>query len=558
MFIRAHFRLALTTAIAALAFSSFAFGASDAAVAVNVPQTLTQPITAGAAGVTVPFSISGCAGFRLDLIVPVDLPSLALTDPSNQAVLIPNLNFIPGNVIQPGSNLPGGIFTTEEITGPASGTWWAVVTFPPAAVNTVALLTVFCRSQYMAGIALERTQFVTGEDVSIGMLVLNGNQPETGLAPMLTVGLKGNPASDVTQTGLDNGINPDGLSGDGIYSIDHTFNQPGTYEIRGTVNIPTASGAVTKTAMATVTVVDAGVRVNGISATNNSGPGGCVTGINILVDTTFFRAGEFVFSATLRSANGNTTRTALRATMIQGSQTVALTIPTDQLRSLAVDGPYSIDFVDIYETRNSSLALAFKRANAGMTGPVTLSQLCAAPIEILSGLTTSVTTANGYIDSLSLTFSVLVQTSASYSISFKVIGSGGQDLGIISGSRFLTAGTASPVTFVVPASTFLPANGPYSVISALVIGAGSSAQASQVGSTPAYSMWQFKPRVNGDLNDDLAVDAADRALMNNFRNLPALNPGDRRDLNRDAKIDVLDLRLIQTMACSAGSCPLVP
>ena len=39
-----------------------------------------------------------------------------------------------------------------------------------------------------------------------------------------------------------------------------------------------------------------------------------------------------------------------------------------------------------------------------------------------------------------------------------------------------------------------------------------------------------------------------------YRSSKALSPGDRRDLNKDGVIDIRDVRELQKLGCSAGSC----
>jgi hypothetical protein len=126
---------------------------------------------------------------------------------------------------------------------------------------------------------------------------------------------------------------------------------------------------------------------------------------------------------------------------------------------------------------------------------------------------------------------------------------------LVGGNRFLAAGR-NDMSFTLPALRFLSSDGPYRVISLLALGPAGSAQLASVGQTPAWLRWQFLPRINGDLDNDTDVDAADRAIILGVRNGAALSPGDRRDLNRDGVIDLRDGRAIVTMTCAAGACPL--
>jgi 5'-nucleotidase / UDP-sugar diphosphatase len=59
--------------------------------------------------------------------------------------------------------------------------------------------------------------------------------------------------------------------------------------------------------------------------------------------------------------------------------------------------------------------------------------------------------------------------------------------------------------------------------------------------------------VRGDVDGDGDIDSADVAAITAARNQPALAPVDRRDMNRDGRIDVLDARLA-AVNCSRARC----
>jgi hypothetical protein len=65
-----------------------------------------------------------------------------------------------------------------------------------------------------------------------------------------------------------------------------------------------------------------------------------------------------------------------------------------------------------------------------------------------------------------------------------------------------------------------------------------------VGETDAFSRWQFVATRAGDLNNDGDVDEADRAILIEHRNQPALVPGDRRDVTGDGMINGADIRYL--------------
>ena len=86
----------------------------------------------------------------------------------------------------------------------------------------------------------------------------------------------------------------------------------------------------------------------------------------------------------------------------------------------------------------------------------------------------------------------------------------------------------------------------------LVLGSAGSGQLSRVGATASFQRWQFFPRKRGDLNDDGLVNTGDSNLLLPFRNTAALVPGDRRDLIRDGKIDIRDVREMVNIIARGG------
>ena len=135
-----------------------------------------------------------------------------------------------------------------------------------------------------------------------------------------------------------------------------------------------------------------------------------------------------------------------------------------------------------------------------------------------------------------------VENSGNYQLSFTISGSG-QEVAVISLNRFLQIGE-NIVSFDINSSEVQKIDGPYGIVSGLALSNSASLQQSNLGQSAAYSIWQFEPDLAGDLDGDGDVDAADRNLLATFRNQNALVPGDRRDLNSDGTINILDLRAI--------------
>lgn len=549
----ATIRFAFLAALTATALAQ----APSALVATNLPEILNGNVSVNSTSAVIPVPVSGCKSIRFQAIAPVSGVAMALRNPSNvdaASIALGNVSFASGADISPNNPLPGGVFTSASINAPVDGAWSAVFTFPPASAATVIQFTHYCESEYAAGLAIERTQFVTGEDIGIGMLILKGQAPVLGLTPTLSV--RRLPSGTLANVPLaDNGLNPDAASGDGIYTGDFVWPQAGKYEITGSVTIPTPNGPVTRTVKQRVHVADAGLSATNVT-TQTVSSGGCVTGMQVQIAVNVLTPGSYLTRVVLQASNGKqVSATAASTFAASGSATSSVQFPLELLRDLGVDGPYLLQQVRIDQVQNEQFTLAFLRQPAGQTVGVTLNQLCANPIEIAGPVVATPTLSSGFISSLSLSFGVKATIGGNYNVSYKVLGSRGEDLGLYVQSRSIPAGGVSTFTQPIDSFALLNADGPYAVVSVLVSGP-QSAQFSNIGSTQGFSRWQFLPRTAGDLDGDGDVDAADRGLQATFRNEAALSPGDRRDLNRDGKIDILDLRKIQALTCAVGLCPV--
>lgn len=531
-------------------------------VAVNQPITLVAPVTPGSTSVTLPFGVSGYQGMRLDAIVPVPAARFSLRDPSGTLVFTPgdvNVEFTSGETLTGSPALPGGIFATPEIPAPANGTWTIEIEFPAASERTVVLATVLARSATEVGLVLERESYVTGEDIAIGILALRNGTPIGAGAmvtgPTIAVRRIAGGALPTTATAFDDGADADGLAGDGIYSVGYTFAQAGTYEVTGSLSALTDDGLVQRTMTRRVEVRDRGLVVSGTGTTILTGTNGCAQGIRLRLDSTVTAATTYLGTATLQAVNGRQTTATTTQALGVGARLIDFTFGVDQLRNdLGVDGPYQVTNVQLVQSVGDDISLTHRSVDAGPTVAFSLAAGCISPVTVQAELTVTPTIVNGFISSVTLGFPVTVSASGTYSVSFKVIDVSGQDIDLLGQSRALSAGRNN-LTFTIPGARFLRSDGPYSVISLLVVGPAGSASLGQVGMTPAWRRWQFTPQVSGDLDNDGDVDAADQAIVVAARNTPALNPGDRRDVVRDGIIDVRDARKIVTMACGAGSCP---
>ena len=538
-----HCRAAALLSLAATAGMAPA-QAQTAPVALNMPVTISANVVPGATTLDVPFTVAGADSIKFDLIVPVNGATLSLLDPAGTVVYAPGdarVTFHSGATRTP--PLPGGVFVGAELAPPADGVWTLRLAFPAASTPTVALGTIFAKSRYQVGIAIERNTLLVGEDVSVGMVVLDDGKPITGLSPTISIG-SGVPGAAVAA--VDDGQSPDGLANDGVYSVDYTFGAAGLYNIAGSVDIPTANGPIRRSASAQVSAVAPQLSATGTRFDTLRGANSCIAGLQVSAGFNVLKAARYSTLIRLTAPNGRQIDVRKAANQGLGAATVVASFSAADIKAkLASDGPYTVSRIEALEVGSEQLLLAYRKLDAGVFEG-SLANLCAAAIELQPSLTATPVLSDGYISALKLSFPVTVANGGFYQISFKLIGSGGQDVALLNASRSLHAGL-NTVEVDVAADRFQKADGPYQAISLLVVQGGTTGRLSTLGSTDSYSRWQFTAARRGDLDGDGVVGPADAALMTQFRGQTALTPGDRRDLNRDGVIDLRDARLQQTL-----------
>lgn len=546
-FKRAGSRAMVAAALAALApLATLATVATPAhaqtvPVAVNTPATVSGAIVPGATSLDIPFAVSGADGLRIELIAPVDGATLTVLDPAGNVVVAPGdprVRFLPGALNAP--PLPGGIFEVAELPEPVDGTWTIRLAFPAAPGKTVALGTIFARSRYEVGMAVERTTLLVGEDVSLGVLVLDDGQPITGLNP--TIALNGG----APLAAADDGQGADGKADDGVYSIDHTFTAPGDYTITGSVAIPTPRGTLNRTATAHVKAVSPLLDNATIALTTQTGANSCVAGLKVDFGFNVRKAARYSTLIRLTAPNGKSIDVRKAADYGTGAGRATAEYKAVDIRSkLGVDGPYNVALIDALELGEQEFTLVYRKRDAG-TFNASLAQLCAGAIEVQPQLTTTPILRDGHIDRFRLAFPVTVANGGFYQISFKVVGPNGEDIELVNASRTLAPG-ANNVEVELASDRFQSVDGPYRAISLVVLQGSNSARLTTIGSTEAYSHWQFYPKKAGDLDNDGVVGPADAALLTAQRGAAVYTPGDRRDINRDGTIDIRDVRALQQL-----------
>ncbi|MEE2023962.1 choice-of-anchor X domain-containing protein [Alkalimonas mucilaginosa] len=514
---------------------------------VHATQTVrTENIVVGSESVEVIFHHEQSAQVMLEAIVPVDGASITLRDPAGQIIrssAAGDVEFYPGADLE--DPLPGGVFVIDELAFSQSGEWTVRFDYPMAQVPTVAMVTVYAQLPVNAGIVLVRQSYLVGEDASIGMLLVENGLPVLSQSPLIRVSKlgQGEPADEAV--GLDDGSGYDGRADDGIYSRGYTFSEAGVYLIEGEVAIDHGERTMTLQARREVPVFEAPLDVLDVSVSLTHGANGCVAAVryDVLVDVQ--EEGDYVARGTLQASNGFELSSGQRLISALGHTSLMLEYTADAIRtSLQEDGPYRLSRLQFLRLHDLSLA-APMQAWLGETPPISLDELCSKPI-VIEDMVVHEVLQGDFIAQLEFVVPITVQVNANYQFSFKLVGAQGEDIALISLSRFLSAGRHE-VSFIMDASQVQTIDGPYRVLSALVYGAGETAMKAFVGQSEPYLRWQFLPTLEGDLNGDGVVDELDRQIILNYRNSDALSPGDRRDITQDGKIDLRDARALSQL-----------
>lgn len=521
------------------------------------PDTVSSDIQIGDDKSVLEFDVNGVESIKIEAIVPITNSVVNLYDPNGSLIRTSNnggFQYNSGETLKPGSNLPGGVFTSDEILKPTNGKWALEVKFPSATYRTSILVTIQSRTKYIVSLISDRDDYIKGENVFVGALVTDTGQPITALNPKLTIKKINTNDVPIILDLMDDGQGADGKINDGLYSSNYIFNTTGSYLLETNVELITTSGIVTKQSAKQIIVKDPIADITNKQLVYNNGVNNCINSIGLNTTISITEPGEYVLSAILSASNQKNIENRVRKTLLVGSNNVGIVFTKDQLiNELGANGPYKITEIKLIKILTDTVQLAYKDVNPMDTIGINLANTCITGIEILPQLNVTPILKNGFIEKLNVKIPIKVSTSGYYNATIKVVGPNGEDIDLLNGTYYFVVGS-NMAEYNVHAGKFLKVDGSYSIISMLVTGPAGSGQLSFVGKTNEYSKWQFLPRINGDLNDNGVVDAADRDILLQFRGVNSLAPGDRRDVNKDGKIDIIDTRAILSLACTSTKC----
>lgn len=529
---------------------SSALAEEEINIQTNVPYNLEGIVDIGDISTDISLPLSGIQSLSLEIIAPVPGVKFSLIDPSGNIFVTEGdsrLSFIDGASLS--QALPGGIFYLDSVDINYNGNWTIRLTYPTAQEKTVILSTVMTVTEYHVGLVLGGDNFFVGKDTTMGVLVLHNGLPITNLKPQITITDIDIPTSAETYIAKDDGGEYDGMINDGIYSLGYSFNSAGTYLIKAYVEIPTTSGNIIRETESKVNVKSSPAYITGFNYDilyKSNSTGQCAYQVNQTVDVVVIEEDEYTIRSSLYDSNNNKMLKKEGLILTPGNHTVVLSFSSDEINEYLSNGaPFSFGNIDLISVGGTNIEVVSSFNDTEKSG-INLNEVCQPLIVIGKKLNVIENLKDGYLESLSIKIPVTVSTSSYYQLSFKVVGSGNENISLVSNSQYLTSGL-NEVSILLLADQLQNIDGPYEIISGLVLGGGSSVTKTFVGETPLYEKWQFYPTKQGDLDNDGDVDVYDRNILILHRNKPALTPGDRRDINRDGRIDIRDIGLISRL-----------
>jgi hypothetical protein len=515
----------------------------------NTPSVYDTPVLLGDTSAVLQINAEEAESLAIEVIVPIDDATLSLKDPLGNEVISaddPNIDVFAGGLSDP--PLPGGEYRLPTIVATASGTYELTVTFPAATYKTGILATVVSTSAVKTGVIVPAEQFLVGQVSVIGMLIVDtDDRPILGQSPSITVTDPSEVSTEVSA--LDNGLleNLDGTANDGLYSIAYEFTEVGQYNISAAVSVDIDNKLVAKESTVTVEVVEPSITNVEVAQNVSFGPASCLASLSVEASAENSEAGLYVSTALISDANGNLLEKSANVDAItSGSLTTALTIEAEELLDAGLNtAPFTLVQLQILNFKPESYSLEYLAPAGQWAVPDDIS-VCAEAIDIQSQLNVTPQLQNGFISSLGFSFDINVQRASNYQITFKITDADNQNVEVFGFSEFLSVG-ANTISVNIYAGQLQNTDGPFTLESVLVIGGGETGQLSLVGSSEAYSKWQYFPSTAGDLDGDGDVDRADRAILISERRNPVFSPGDRRDLDGNGAIDLRDIRRIRSL-----------
>ncbi len=426
--------------------------------------------------------------------VPVDVD---IVDPSGASLgpaVLQRFSLAPAEVPALGALLFGeGHHVQATITTPLAGQWTVHVTLPPHAPETLGSITTVITGGVNVAALTSRPSYTLGQTVSLAMLAFNGQAPVPNATVTGHVSQLGAESAPLPVTLRDDGVTPDAVAGDGVYTTSLEALPVGHYLAKLVLLHGEAQAIAGVDFEVSPSLARFSGSVSDVGVDTNSD--GLFEFIQVRLGVHVDVPGTYEVLANLQLPSGASISSGTRATLTAGEQT--LTIPfsaTDIRQYLAADGPWLIRDVRLVEV--ASIRGTDHREDFGATSAYPLSKLQRPLTLILPGLTESVvdTNGNGFFDALHVNIRVDTLQAGSYTWTGELRALNGALAGAAQGQGYVASGTSSiRFTFEGKELAASGLDGPYKVGNLAIYGpTNAAAVLEKAGTTRAYRAVLFE------------------------------------------------------------------
>ncbi|MCA8949183.1 MAG: hypothetical protein KDE27_06760 [Planctomycetes bacterium] len=437
--------------------------------------TRTDTVTSGMT-VTNDLTIENGSRTFVLLLTDNSLADLVLVRPNGTVVDPVVAGNDPGIGYSTGSLL-GSEFAAYELVQPTGGTWQVRVTgtnapgmstdFALAALGEPSPIALAIRNESTEVVRAGQTLTVRAAFTDAGNPVLNATvdgvvQPPTGNPIALNL--------------RDDGLPPDAIANDGIYSGSTTrTGEAGYYRLAATGR----TGSRQRTAFGAASVVDGSPAILGnITETPVDTNSNTLFDLLVLsVDVDLVPNQQYRLLGVLSDSQGNELPAQVDFVALGGVETIDLMFDGRALSRNGIDGPYTLDRVRIAQEVDAELLPAASYAAPYLTAAYLASQFERDAIRLTgNGSTVGVdVNSNQLFDFLDVGVEVEVDTAGFYSWSARLVDSRGQEVDFVAGSGSFQVGANTMVfRFDGREIGMNGVAGPWFVRELLVYGAGLS------------------------------------------------------------------------------------
>ncbi len=380
------------------------------------------------------------------------------------------------------------------------GTYQVRINATQVTASNVVIATYSSSSLIRAGLVTDAPTYRVGETVTLSGLLFDGAEPLTGANVSVAIGAQSLLEATPTQIALQDSGSSDLAASDGIYTGTFTASNPGAFYVAMRATGTKSGLAFSRLATTTFRVIQPLAKFSsfadsGVDDDSDDQVDRVIVSTNVDVQ----QAGRYQFSITLEAVNGARVQAAAVANLAAGSQQISVTFPSEELGTLAANGPYKLKDAVLTFQDDPEPPLADFRETAGNTSAYILSAAVRPPI-VFTGVVTADgidANQNGKFDLLRIQSGVNVSAAGIYTWSASLVDAAGEEIDFFNGSADLPQGNGS-ITFDFDGAGIggHHANGPYSVRFVLVSGSGKSLALDTLFETQAFSVHEFE---NSDL-----------------------------------------------------------